>query len=455
MGPSVNILKYKNPNNIKPVIAILGRPNVGKSTLFNKILGKNAAIVDDLPGVTRDLHYEDMVYEDKPFTLIDTGGFHIDEVGDAITAGIKRQIEEVLDSVDGVILLLDGAAGPNPSDKEMFLMIKKMGVRHWATVTKIDGEGRESWTSEFYEMGAEEVFAVSGTTGYGVYSFLDELTRDFWTLKEMKEKLPPPEDEIKVAVVGRPNVGKSTLVNTILGEEKMLVSPIAGTTTDPIDSVFRYKEKKFRIIDTAGVRRKKNIELVMEKAAVLRAFRAIDRCDVVVFLMDANEPAPDQDLRILGLAHDKNKGIIIAINKWDTVEKDDKTFDKLVLDIRDRVKFAPYAPVISISALKALRTTKLLDLVMEIQENYLKTIDQDTLTEWLHKCIKRQPPRLAKYNRLVVFRTARMDSARPPTVIICVNKPTAVHFSYERYLINQFYEEFGFAGVAVKFIFKK
>lgn len=244
-------------NNIKPLIAIIGRPNVGKSTFFNQILGKNAAIIDDMPGVTRDLHYEDITYIDKPFTLIDTGGFHIDEEGDVITMGIKDQIQTILGSVDGVILLVDTKLGLHPSDAEIFRLIQRMGIRHWIVGSKVDDASKEIWTSEFYEMGIDEIFPVSGKTGYGVYDFLDTLTADFWTQKEIDEKLPPEEEEIKIAVIGRPNVGKSTLVNRLIGEEKMLVSPVAGTTMDPIDTVFHYKEQKFRVIDTAGIRKKK------------------------------------------------------------------------------------------------------------------------------------------------------------------------------------------------------
>ncbi|HNW83616.1 MAG TPA: ribosome biogenesis GTPase Der [bacterium] len=446
----------KNQNNVKPLIAIIGRPNVGKSTLFNKIMNKNFAIVDDMPGVTRDLNYQDMEYYDKPFTIIDTGGFHIDEDGtDEITKGIRSQINEVLDQIDGVIFLCDGEAGINSSDKEIYHLIRVKGIRCWLAVSKIDSEGRELWASEFYETGADEVFPVSGKTGYGVNDLLDEVTKDFWTEKEIHEKLPPPEEMIKIAIIGRPNVGKSTLVNSILGEDKMLVSSIPGTTMDPIDSFFKYKDRSFKVIDTAGVRRKKKIEILMEKAAIVRAFRAIDRSDIVIFMMDANEISTDQDLRILGLAHEKGKGIIIVINKWDLVEKETGTYEKVVRDLRDRIKFAPYAPVISIAAISGMRVSKLLDKVLDVYDNYFKSVDTGSLLEWLDACVRRNPAPLNKKNRPVSFSSIEMVSVAPPTVVMKVNSPEAVHFSYDRYLMNRFYETFPYEGVPIKFVYRR
>lgn len=251
-------MENSKANNINPLIAIIGRPNVGKSTLFNKILRKNFAIIDDMPGVTRDLNYQDLTYLDKPFTLIDTGGFHIDEDEvDEITKGIREQINEVLETVDGVILLCDAEAGVNSTDKQIYHLIRKKGLRSWLAASKVDSENKELWATEFYETGADMVYPVSGKTGYGVNDLLDDVTKDFWTEKDINEKLPPKEQEIKIAIIGRPNVGKSTLVNTILGEHKMLVSSIPGTTMDPIDSFCTYKERKLKIIDTAGVRRRK------------------------------------------------------------------------------------------------------------------------------------------------------------------------------------------------------
>ncbi len=447
--------RQKN-NNINPIIAIIGRPNVGKSTLFNKIIRKNFAIIDDMPGVTRDLNYQDVVYDDKPFTIIDTGGFHIDEEGiDAITKGIRDQINEVLLQVDGVILLCDGEAGLNDSDKEIFDLIRKKDIRCWIAVSKIDSEGREPWIFEFYETGAGKIFPVSGQTGFGVYSFLDEMTKEFWTEKEINKLQSEKEKEIKLAIVGRPNVGKSTLVNAMIGEEKMLVSPIPGTTMDPIDSFFKYNGKAFKIIDTAGIRRKKKIDALMEKAAIVRAFRAIDRSDIVIFMMDVNELSTDQDLRILGLAHDKGKGIIIVINKWDTIDKETGTYEKIVKDLRDRIKFAPYAPVISISAEENLRVTKLVDKIIEIYGTYFKHIESEPLMEWLAECTRRNPPPLTKKNRPMFFSSIEMIKTAPPTILIKTNCPESVHFSYHRYLLNRFYESFGYEGVPVKIFFKK
>ena len=444
-----------NYNNIKPLIAIVGRPNVGKSTLFNEILGENSAIIDDMPGVTRDLHYEDINYFGKPFTLIDTGGFHIDEDTDVISKGIREQIEAVLSNVDGVIFLANAETGIHTSDKEIFALLRQHSIRTWVAVSHIDSARKEIFASEFYELGVDEIFPVSGKTGFGTYDLLDEVTKDFWTEKDIAEKLPKEEEEIKIAVVGRPNVGKSTLVNAIIGEDKMLVSPIAGTTMDPIDSLFRYNEHKMRIIDTAGIRRKKKVNDLMEKAAILRAFRSIDRADIVVFLMDSNEIATEQDLRLLGMAHAKNKGIILVLNKWDLIEKETGTYENFVKDLRYRVKFAPYAPIISISGLKKLRVNKLLDKIIEIFQNYKRAIPDEELTEWLESAVRRTPPPLTKKHKPLFFSSAKMLETKPPTIKINVNKPNSLHFSYHRYLLNRFYATFNYEGVAVKFVYKK
>ncbi len=445
----------KEINNIKPLIAIIGRPNVGKSTLFNAILGKNASIIDDMPGVTRDLHYEDMVYADKPFTLIDTGGFHIDEEGDLITQGIRKQIEEILSSVDGVILLADGKEGMHPSDDEIYRLIRKSGIRHWIAVTKIDGDDKEIFASEFYALGVDEIFSVSGTTAYGVYDFLDALTADFWTQKEIAANLPEPEDEIKIAVIGKPNVGKSTLVNKMIGSDRMLVSSIPGTTMDPIDSIFHYKEKKFRVIDTAGIRRKRGIDSVMENAAVVRAFRSIDRSDIVIYMMDASDPATEQDLRLIGLAHEKNKGVILVMNKWDSIEKNSKTFDEMVKELRYRIKFAPYAPVVSISALEGQRIDRLLDLVLKINDNYYKLVEKNDLDEWFIDSLRQNTPPQTSKHKPIRFKSAVMVQVAPPTIIIKTSHPREIHFSYQRYLMNRFYERFDYEGVPVKVIYKR
>lgn len=442
-------------NNVKPLIAIIGRPNVGKSTLFNKILNKNSAIVDDMPGVTRDLNYQDLIYDDKPFTIIDTGGFHIDEdETDAITKGIRDQINEVLDEVDGVIMLCDGETGLTGSDREIYHLIRVKGLRSWLAVSKIDSENKEIASAEFYETGADMVYPVSGKTGYGVFDLLDDVTKKFWTEKEINEKLPPAPEEIKIAIFGRPNVGKSTLVNKIIGQDKMLVSPIPGTTMDPIDSTAKYMGKTLRLIDTAGIRRKKKIEMLMEKAAIVRAFHSVDRSDIVIFMMDAQELATDQDLRILGLAHDKGKGIIIVINKWDLIEKETGTYEKIVQDLRDRIKFAPYAPIISISAMQGMRVQKLLEKVMSVHENYRKMIDDETLEEWLSNVLSKNPPPLTRKNKMIHFNGITMEQTSPLTVVIKVSAPNDIHFSYDRYLLNKFYEAFPYEGVPVKIVYR-
>jgi len=444
-------------NDIKPLIAIIGRPNVGKSTLFNHILGSNAAIIDDRPGVTRDLNYRDMTYDDKPFTIIDTGGFYIDEnQTDVITKGIHAQIRAILEQVDGVLFLGDGVVGPHPSDYDIIDLIRKSGIRFWTAVSKIDADGHDVRVADFYQLGVDEIYGVSGTTGYGTYGLLDALTKDFWTEKDIAEKVEKvDEDVIRVAIIGRPNVGKSTLANALLGEERHLVSSVPGTTMDPIDSKITHEDQHYLFIDTAGIRRKKMVLEIMEKAAVVRAFRAIDRSEVVVVMMDANEPATDQDLRILGMAHDKHRAIVIAINKWDTIEKETGTWEKFVQDLRDRMKFAPYAPVISMSAKEKLRTTKLLSLVKQVHHNYHKMTMDDDLQEWLNRAVRRNKPPLTKKRKPIIFFNVKMESVAPPTVVIKVNRPHSVHFSYHRYLMNQFYNQFDYSGIAINVIYRR
>ncbi|MCK5808310.1 ribosome biogenesis GTPase Der [bacterium] len=444
-------------NDIKPLIAIIGRPNVGKSTLFNHILGSNAAIIDDRPGVTRDLNYRDMTYNDKPFTIIDTGGFYIDEnQTDVITKGIHEQIRSILEQVDGVLFLGDGVVGPHPSDYDIIDLIRKSGIRFWTAVSKIDADGHDFRIADFYQLGVDEVHGVSGTTGYGTYDLLDTLTKSFWTEKDIAEKAEKPEEDvIRVAIIGRPNVGKSTLANALLGEERHLVSSVPGTTMDPIDSKVTHDEQNYLFIDTAGIRRKKMVLEVMEKAAVVRAFRAIDRSEVVVIMMDAQEPATDQDLRILGMAHDKHRAIVIAINKWDTIEKETGTWETFVKDLRDRMKFAPYAPMISMSAKENLRTTKVLSLIKEVHKNYHKHTADDDLQEWLNRSVRRNKPPLTKKRKPIIFFNVRMESVAPPTVVIKVNRPHSVHFSYHRYLMNQFYKQFNYSGIAINVIYKR
>jgi len=434
---------------MRPIIAIVGRPNVGKSTLFNRVAGGKKAIVWDEPGVTRDRNYADVEWDEIPFTLIDTGGFE-PVSKDRIFIQMREQCQLAMDEADVILFMMDGKEGLTPSDKEIADILRKLNKPVFYIVNKIDGPKHEEKGLEFYGLGVEPLYSISAEHGYGVNGLMDEVLKALPSLTEKKWD----QDVTKVAVVGRPNVGKSSLINRLLGFKRVLVDEVPGTTRDAIDTFFERDGKGYVLVDTAGIRRKSRISLRLEKYSIVEALRTIDRSDVVLLLLDSREGVTDQDARIGGFIHEKGKGCILAVNKWDLIEKDSQTMVYYERDVRENLKYLSYAPILFISALKGQRVKKVLDAVDHVSEQAKKRIPTHQINKYFGKWVEKFPPPLYK-NRSVKMNYITQVSTAPPTFVIYTNFPDGIHFSYERYLLNQMRGAFGFEGVPVRFRFRK
>jgi len=434
---------------MKPIIAIVGRPNVGKSTLFNRIAGGKKAIVWDEPGVTRDRNYADVEREESTFTLIDTGGFEPISK-DRIFIQMREQCQLAIDEADEILFLMDGKEGLTPSDKEITDILRKLNKPVFYIVNKIDGPKHEEKALEFYGLGVEPIYSVSAEHGYGVNGLMDDVIKVLPSLTEEKWD----KDITKVAVVGRPNVGKSSLINRLLGYKRVLVDEAPGTTRDAIDTHFERDGRRYVLIDTAGIRRKSRISLRLEKYSIVEALRTIDRSDVALLLLDSKEGVTDQDARIGGFIHDKGKGCILVVNKWDLVEKDSQTMVRYEEKVREELKYLSYAPILFISALKGQRVKKVLDVVDHVSEQSQKRIPTSQLNKYFGKWVEKFPPPLYK-SRSVKMNYITQVSTAPPTFVIYTNFPDGIHFSYERYLLNQMRGTFSFEGVPIRFRFRK
>jgi GTP-binding protein len=432
----------------KPIVAIVGRPNVGKSTLFNKLAGHRIAIVDDTPGVTRDRIYADADWLHYEFKLIDTGGIE-PKSDDIILAQMKRQAQVAIDTADVIIFLVDGKQGLTDSDNEVANMLRVSKKPIVLAVNKVDNLKDEANAYEFYNLGIGNPIAISSGQGLGLGDLLDEVVSHF------KEYEVEEDDEnIRVAFVGRPNVGKSSLINKILGEERSIVTEIAGTTRDAIDSFIETEEGKFILVDTAGLRRKSKIKEEIERYSVVRTLAAIERADVVVLMLDAVEGIADQDEKIIGYAHDMKKAIMVIVNKWDLIEKDDKTMDKYMKDLKLSLKFMQYAPYLFISALTGQRTHKVLSMIKGCYENYNKKIGTGVLNDVIGKALLQKEPPMIGTKRLKVF-YGTQTGVKPPTFVFFINDLTALHFSYSRYIENQLREAFDFSGTGIKIEYRE
>jgi GTPase len=440
---------FKRNVSMKPIIAIVGRPNVGKSTLFNRIAGGKKAIVWDEPGVTRDRNYADVEWEENIFTLIDTGGFEPISK-DRIFIQMREQCQLAIDEADVILFMMDGKEGLTPSDKEIADILRKLNKPVFYIVNKIDGPKHEEKGLEFYGLGIEPLYSISAEHGYGTNGLMDEVIKVLPSLTETKWD----QDVTKVAVVGRPNVGKSSLINRLLGYKRVLVDEAPGTTRDAIDTLFERDGKRYVLIDTAGIRRKSRISLRLEKYSIVEALRTIDRSDVVLLLLDSREGVTDQDARIGGFIHEKGKGCILVLNKWDLIEKDSQTMVHYEKDVREALKYLPYAPILFISALKGQRVNKVLDVVDHVSEQSKKRIPTSQLNKYFGKWVEKFSPPLYK-SRSVKMNYITQVSTSPPTFVIYTNFPDGIHFSYERYLLNQMRETFSFEGVPVRFRFRK
>jgi GTP-binding protein len=435
---------------MKPIVAIVGRPNVGKSTLFNRITRTNDALVDNFPGVTRDRHFGDARWNDVEFTLVDTGGF---TTGDDFAEEIRFQVHQAIADADIIILLLDGKEGISPFDHEIVDNLRTVDKPLFYAVNIIDGAEQEITLADFYQLGLERLYPLSAEHRYGVSDLLDDVV-DAGTGFVAEPFEDHSRNVIGLAVVGRPNVGKSSLINRILGEKRLLVSDIPGTTRDAIDSLWEINGRSYRLIDTAGIRRKGKVHRKLEKFSIIKALRSLDRCDVALIVMDAVEGVTDQDISVAGYAFERGCGCILLLNKWDLVAKDNKTAKRYYERLRQQAKFLNFAPAMTISALTGLRVRKIFKQVDEVYDQYARRISTGELNRCLVRAIERNEPSLHRGKR-IKFYYATQTSTKPPTIVCFVNYPQAVHFSYKRYLINQFREETGLDKTPIRIIFRQ
>ena len=432
----------------KPIIAIVGRPNVGKSMLFNKIIGRRLSIVEDTPGVTRDRIYGESDWRGRKFTLIDTGGIE-PRTDNLILAFMREQAQIAIDNATVIVFLCDVKTGMTASDQEVASMLRRCGKPVVLAVNKVD-QGQSPDIYEFYNLGLGDPIAVSAVHGHGTGDLLDACVEYFPPEEEVEED----DDAIKVAVIGKPNAGKSSLVNKILGEERVIVSNVAGTTRDAIDSRFTNEKGSFVFIDTAGMRKRSKVDEDIEKYSILRATMAIDRADVCLILIDATEGVTEQDTKVAGMAHEAGKASIIVVNKWDAIEKDDKTIYKFTEKVRNTLSFMPYAELLFVSAKTGQRLPKLfetIDMVLQYQNLRVQT---GVLNEILTEAMAMQQPPSDRGKRLKIYYMTQV-SVKPPTFVIFVNDKELMHFSYVRYLENKIRESFGFRGTPLKFIIRE
>ena len=434
---------------MKPIIAIVGRPNVGKSTLFNRIAGGRKAIIFDEPGVTRDRNYSEVEWGDVRFTLMDTGGFE-PVSKDRIFVLMAEQCQLAMDEADAILFVLDGKEGMTPSDLEIADLLRRQEKPVFFVVNKIDGPQHEEKVYDFYKLGVEPLYSISAEHRYGVEDLIDEVVKGLpKSAEEVEDK-----EATKVSVIGRPNVGKSSLINRLLGYQRVLVDEVPGTTRDAIDTAIEKDGKRYILIDTAGIRRKSRISLKLEKYSIIEALRTIDRSDVVLLVLDAVEGVTDQDARVGGFIHEKGKGCILALNKWDLVEKDSETMNKFVEKVYEDLKYLSYAPILFISAKTGQRVDKVLDRVDQVAEQARKRISTGSLNRYFNQWIEKLQPPLYK-NRRVKLNYITQISTSPPTFLIYTNIPEGIHFSYERYLINRIRDAFSFEGVPIRLHFRK
>ena len=435
---------------MKPIVAITGRPNVGKSTLFNRITRSRDALVDDLPGVTRDRHFGTAEWNDVAFDVVDTGGF---SEGEEFSEEIRFQISQAVSEADLILLVLDGKTGLSPFDRDILDRLRAAGKPVMHVVNKIDGPEQEVQLAEFYRLGLEGLHPVSAEHRYGMSDFLDALVAS----------LPAPvaaaaeeggQGMAGLAVVGRPNVGKSSLINRLLGQPRLLVSPEPGTTRDAIDTVCRRGEKSYRLIDTAGIRRKGRVSEKLEKFSVIKALRALERCDVALIVLDAGEGVTEQDISVAGYAYERGCGCVLVLNKWDLAEKNGVSRERMLAELRRQAKFLGFAPALTVSALTGRGVGRIFGLVDGVYVQYGTRVGTGQLNRILETALAKTPPPLHR-GKPVKFYYATQVDARPPTFLFFVNHPDAVHFSYRRYLVNQLREQTGLDRTPLRLVLRQ
>ncbi len=434
----------------KPIVAVVGRPNVGKSTLFNALAGDMISIVKDTPGITRDRIYADVTWLNVAFTLIDTGGIE-PESKDVILSQMREQAEIAIETADVILFMVDVKQGLTDSDSKVANMLRKSHKPVMLVVNKVDDFNKfMPDVYEFYNLGIGEPYPVSSVNRLGIGDLLDEVVSKFTIVAEEQEE----DERPKIAIVGKPNVGKSSIINKLLGENRLIVSEIAGTTRDAVDTEVVFDGREYVFIDTAGLRRKNKIKEELERFMIIRTVSAVERADVVILVIDAVEGITEQDAKIAGIAHDRGKGIIIAVNKWDAIEKDDKTIYRFEEKVRNTLSFMQYAEITFISAVTGQRLPKIFELIDMVIQNQNMRISTGVLNEIMTEATAMQQPPSDKGKRLKLFYITQV-AVKPPTFVIFVNDKELMHFSYTRYIENQIRDTFGFKGTALKFIIRE
>jgi len=433
----------------KPVVAIVGRPNVGKSTLFNRLVGARKAIVEDIPGVTRDRLYDITDWAGREFVIIDTGGIRFDE-GDIFAREIKLQAQLAIEEADVIMLVLDAQEGITPEDEQVANLLRRSQKPVVLAANKVENFDRQLEYYEFYNLGLGDPIPVSAMHGRNTNELLDAVVAKFAPAQEY----PEDAEATKIAIVGRPNVGKSSLVNALLGEERVIVSDTPGTTRDAIDTPFEYEGNRYILIDTAGIRKKSRITEATERYSVIRSLKSIERADVVLIMLDASEGVIEQDQRIAGYVHEQGKASVIIVNKWDLIEKDGQTMTRFDKDIREQLKFLAYCPILYVSALTRKRIFKILELVDFVSDQHNRRVQTSELNQVVNEAMLLNPLPGGGGRKIKIYYAAQVQTA-PPTFVFFANHPEKVHFSYLRYLDNALRKNFGFEGTPIRLIVRK
>ncbi len=431
------------------IVAIVGRPNVGKSTLFNRLTRSRNSLVDDLSGVTRDRIYASARWDDTPFTIIDTGGFD-DSDREGLVYQVKEQVIRAVEEADRVIFMMDGRSGLMPGDEKIADMLRRSGKKVFMVINKVDGPEQDHLIHDFYRLGVDKIYPISSAHGYGLKVLMDDI------IAEMPEREPQQEDkgEIRVAVLGRPNAGKSSLINRILGFDRVLVNELPGTTRDTVDVLYKWKRKEYLLIDTAGIRRKGRVKEKIQKFSMIKSLKSLERCHVAIVLLDAFAGIAEQDARICGYAIDKGRGLVLAVNKWDLIKKDRASKMALDLAIDRQLPFTSFAPRINVSALSGENVKRLFGKIDLVFGEFSKRVGTAEVNKAMEKMvIKTPPPRRGR--TILKFLYATQTGTRPPTFVVFVNRPKMVHFSYRRFMINQFRESFGLNHTPIRLVFRE
>ncbi|MBE0597007.1 MAG: ribosome biogenesis GTPase Der [Desulfuromonadales bacterium] len=430
---------------MKPVVAIVGRPNVGKSTLFNRLLGQRKALVEDFPGVTRDRNYGEVTRFSAPFLLIDTGGFE-PASGETLLVQMREQSRLAMEEADLILFVMDGREGLTPSDLEVAALLRQVDKPVLYVINKVEADRVEDGIGEFFALGVESLHPISAEHGRGIDDLMDEVLQRLPATGGDEEL---EGDEVRLAVIGRPNVGKSSLVNRLLGFERVVANAMPGTTRDSIDTPLVFNRGRYLLIDTAGIRRKGKVSQKLEKFSVIQALKAMDRAHVTLVVIDAEQGVTEQDLTVAGYAFEKGRALILVVNKWDLVEKDERTMKRYTQDLRDTFRFLPFAPIVFVSALTGQRVSKIMGVVEEVAAQFNRRIPTAELNRVIEEATKSKPPPVFQGKRVNFF-YATQTAVRPPTFVLFVNRADGVPVAYQRYLINRLRDAFGFAGTPLR-----